>query len=278
MCEREIPLALFSYGGWFYGRLVTHGTKNVELRVAQHAVAADSAFCLRMARTMVAAKCRNSRTLLRRNHPSPSDEVLRSLELYARKALKAESLPELLGLEGSAARTYFGELGGAFKGEGARLGVFDLDGRNRRPPRDPVNAMMSFMYALLAKDCQLAVVNVGLDPLLGFYHQPRFGRPALALDLMEEFRSLVGDSIVLSVIGTGVLDAGDFLLREGSATLKPNARKKMLMAYERRMDQQVTHPVFGYAAQYRQIIEIQCRLLGRHLLGEIDRYPNFTTR
>jgi len=197
LLERCIPVSFLSYGGWYYGRATGIESKNVELRLAQHRAAADTAFCLRTARGLVASKARNSRTLLRRNHVAPPLLVLAELERLARKAEQAEVLDSLLGLEGTAARFYFGAFTGMLKGDAALSGGFDLDGRNRRPPKDRINALLSFAYSLLTKDFALTLSAVGLDPLLGFYHQPRFGRPALALDLMEEFRPLVADSVVI---------------------------------------------------------------------------------
>jgi CRISPR-associated protein Cas1 len=159
-----------------------------------------------------------------------------------------------------------------------RAGEFDLDGRNRRPPRDPVNALLSFCYALLTKDLTVALGAVGLDPLLGFYHQPRFGRPGLALDLMEEFRPLLADSTVLTAINTGTIRIGDFISAAGGVALKSDARRRLILAYERRMDQLVTHPLFGYRISYRRLLEVQARLLSRVLLGELPAYPSFRTR
>jgi CRISP-associated protein Cas1 len=164
------------------------------------------------------------------------------------------------------------------KGSDEVRAAFDLDGRNRRPPRDPVNALLSMVYSLLAKDLAVTLGAVGLDPLLGFYHQPRFGRPALALDLMEEFRPILADSVVVGAINTGAITPEDFLSAAGSVALRPAGRKKMLLAYERRMDQLVAHPVFGYRVSYRRILEVQARLLARVLLGEIEAYPSFRTR
>jgi CRISP-associated protein Cas1 len=275
LLERGIPISFFSYGGWYYGRASGFDTKNVALRVAQHRAAADSAFCLNLARGLVASKVRNSRTLLRRNHTSPDPVVLKELEHLARKAEGAEALESLLGLEGTAARYYFGAFTGMLK---RAAGAFDLDGRNRRPPRDPVNALLSFTYSLLAKDFTLTLGAVGLDPLLGFYHQPRFGRPALALDLMEEYRPIVADSVVINVLNNETITEDDFVIRSSGVALKPGARKKLILAYERRMDQLVTHPVFGYRISYRRVLEVQARLLGRLLLGEIESYPAFRTR
>lgn len=278
LLERGIPLAFFSYGGWFLGRSSGMDPKNVDLRMAQHRRAADPEFCLRMARGLVVGKIKNCRTMLRRNHAQPDDTVLFELEQLARKAAEAERLDELLGLEGTAARSYFGQFTGMLKGEAAAVGTFDLEGRNRRPPRDPINALLSYAYSLLSKDFAVTLGTVGLDPLLGFYHQPRFGRPALALDLMEEFRPLVADSMVIGVINNGVVDAGDFVSNGASVAMGPEARKKVLLAYERRMDQLVTHPVFGYRISYRRVLEVQARLLGRVLQGELESYPSFRTR
>jgi CRISP-associated protein Cas1 len=278
LLERNIPISFFSYGGWYYGRAIGHDSKNVELRIAQHRAAADRDLCLAFARGFVVSKIKNSRTMLRRNHESPDPVVLSQLDQLARKAGAAGALEELLGLEGSAARVYFGAFTGMLKGEAEALGVFDFQTRNRRPPKDPINALLSFTYALLSKDFALAAGAVGLDPLLGFYHQPRFGRPALALDLMEEFRPIVADSIVIGVINNGVLAGSDFVRTGDAVALKPAARKRLISAYERRMDQLVTHPVFGYRVSYRRVLEVQARLLGRVLLGELDAYPAFRTR
>lgn len=155
---------------------------------------------------------------------------------------------------------------------------FSFEKRNRRPPADPVNAMLSYAYAILAKDLTIACWMVGLDPFLGFFHQPRFGRPALALDLMEEFRPVIADSVVLTAINTGVVRASDFLRRGSAVALTPDGRKRFLQAYERRMDSLVTHPVFEYQISYRRVLEVQARLLGRWLLGEIAEYPSFLVR
>jgi CRISPR-associated protein Cas1 len=225
---------------------------------------------------VVVSKILNCRTLLRRNSVPADEVVLFELKQLARKASTAPSLDFLLGLEGSAARVYFGAFRGMVKH--TLVDTFDLDGRNRRPPRDPVNALLSFAYALLSKDVALAVAAAGLDPLLGFYHQARFGRPALALDLMEEFRPLVADSVVINAINTSVVSERDFLRGPGACSLTDDARKRFILAYERRMDHEVTHPVFGYRISYRRVLEVQARLLGRRLLGEIDEFPAFRTR
>jgi len=278
LLERNVPVSFLSYGGWYYGRATGFDSKNVELRIAQHRAAVDPEFCLRVARGLVASKARNCRTLLRRNHAAPPLVVLSELEQLARKAEATESLEALLGIEGTAARSYFGAFTGMLKGDAALSGAFDLVGRNRRPPKDPINALLSFVYSLLAKDFALALSATGLDPLLGFYHQPRFGRPALALDLMEEFRPLVADSVVIGALNGGSFGSEDFITHPSGVAMRPAARRRLLLAYERRMDQLIAHPVFGYRISYRRVLEVQARLLGRCLLGEIGEYPAFRTR
>lgn len=156
--------------------------------------------------------------------------------------------------------------------------AFDFAARIRRPPRDPVNALLSFLYSLLVKEIVVTLVGVGFDPYLGFYHQPRYGRPALALDLMEEFRPLVADSTVLTLINNGEVRRSDFIARAGAVALTDNGRKRVIEAYERRLDTLVTHPIFGYQISYRRVFEVQTRLLARYLLGEIPTYPAFCTR
>lgn len=275
LAERGIPVLLFSYGGWFSARIVGLDGKNVELRIAQHRAADEPTFCLELARTIIASKIRNARTMLRRNHAEPDSALLKQLEAYAKDAERAEGLPSLLGIEGSAARAYFGAFSGMFRASGLE---FSLEGRNRRPPKDPVNALLSFVYALLVKEIVLACTVAGLDPLRGFYHQSRFGRPSLALDLMEELRPILGDSVVIGVLNNGIVDASDFVVHREGVALSQSARKKVIQAFERRLEQEITHPVFGYAISWRRVLEVQARLLGRLLLGEIDAYPAMRTR
>ncbi len=273
-----IPIAFFTTGGWFIGRTVANDSNNVELRVAQYRAYLDEPWRLRLATALVRDKILNQRTLLRRNHPSPSPTTLFEMKQLARKAMAAESRPSLLGLEGTAARTYFASFTGMLKGSAAIAGTFDFNGRNRRPPLDPINALLSLAYSLLSKEWALTLQLVGLDPLLGFFHEPRFGRPALALDLLEPFRPIVADSVVLSLINNGEVTAKDFIVAPTGCMMKKHARRKLIAAYERRMGQLITHPTFDYRISYRRTIEVQARLLGRHLFGEIDAYPSFRTR
>ncbi len=280
LCEAEVPVCYFSMGGWFYG--ITSGmvTKNVMLRKAQFRLSEEEWFRLRLARRLVAGKIRNQRTMLLRNHVEPDERVLRELKEHAGKAEEAGSIESLMGVEGNAARLYFGQFAGMLKNEdGGEAGlVFDFDGRNRRPPRDPVNALLSLGYSLLAKDLTVTCYAVGFDPLVGFYHALRHGRPALALDLMEPFRPLVVDSAVIQAVNTRMVGGKHFVTSGGSVALTAEGRKAFFRAYELRMDGLVTHPLFEYRVSYRRLLEVQTRMLARVMEGEIGEYPVFVTR
>jgi CRISPR-associated protein Cas1 len=285
LCEQEVPIAYFSMGGWFYG--VTHGlgVKNIYLRREQFRLADVPGFCMRLARALVAGKIRNQRTMLQRNHVEPPRSALAFLKNMQQDAERATATDELLGIEGNAARVYFQHFAGMIKLDepgasppGMAEFTFDFNHRNRRPPRDPVNALLSLAYSVLSKDLTIVCHTVGFDPFLGFYHQPRFGRASLALDLMEPFRPLIADSAVLSAINTRMVTPRDFVRAGNSVALTPDGRKAFFRAYEQRMDTLVTHPIFGYRINYRRVLEIQARLLARVLTGELGTYPVFTTR
>ncbi len=282
MCFRNIPLSFFSAGGWFYG--LAHGMshKNVELRRFQFDAAGDPEKCLKLASAMVTAKIKNSRTLLMRNHQALPKEISTRLNRLASASKSAKTIESLLGIEGAAANAYFSQFSGMLKqrvqNQPDAEWVFNFNGRNRRPPLDPVNAMLSYAYSLLAKDLTVTALSVGFDPFMGFYHKPRFGRPALALDIMEEFRPIIADSAVISAINNGVVSLKDFTKRGPAVAFKDAARKKFIQAYERRMDSLITHPVFGYRISYRRALEVQTRMVGRVLSGELENYPGFRTR
>jgi CRISPR-associated protein Cas1 len=286
LCENEVPIAYFSMGGWFYGVTQGLGVRNIYLRREQFRLADVPAFCLRLARSLVAGKIKNQRTMLQRNHVEPPAGALSFLKCMMDDAQRAESLDVLLGLEGNAARVYFEHLPGMIKVDEpddstARSACefnFDFTRRNRRPPRDPVNALLSLAYSVLAKDLTIVCHTVGFDPFLGFFHQPRYGRAALALDLMEPFRPLIADSAVLSAINTRMVTPSDFIRTGEAVALTAGGRKAFFRAYEQRMDTLVTHPIFGYRVNYRRLLEIQARLLARLLTGEIADYPVFVTR
>lgn len=279
LCSAEKPIAYFSTGGWFYGLTQGLGLRNVFLRRDQFRRADDPAFCVRVAREIVATKIRNQRTLIQRNHIEPPARTLQILKQLSLAAQRTESLDVLLGIEGAAARTYFEQLAGMLKPDDDEASpVFDFTHRNRRPPRDPVNALLSMAYSLLVRDLTTICHSIGFDPFIGFYHQPRFGRPALALDLMEGFRPILADSAVLTVINTGMVDASDFVHVGPAVSLAASGRKALIRAYEQRMDNLVTHPLFGYRVSYRRVLEIQARLLARVVTGELPKYPGFETR
>jgi len=286
LCENEVPIAYFSMGGWFYGLTQGLSIKNIFLRREQFRLADVPAVALRLARSLVAGKIRNQRTMLQRNHVEPPARALALMKCLIEDAEQAMMMDELLGIEGNAARIYFEHFAGMIKnGEDeatARQGNthfrFDFVNRNRRPPKDPVNALLSLAYSMLAKDLHIVCHAVGFDPYLGFYHQPRFGRASLALDLMEPFRPLIADSAVLSAINTRMVTASDFVRAGNSVALTADGRKAFFRAYEQRMDSLITHPLFNYRVNYRRILEIQTRLLARVFTGELANYPVFVTR
>ena len=278
-------------GGWFYGITRGHGLKNVFLRIEQFRLARDPSQCLPLARRFVHGKIRNHRTLLMRNHLEPPEPVLLKLKRAAEDALAAESIEELLGIEGAAASQYFQQFSGMVKVEDDLPGLglplentkqrtfnFNFTHRNRRPPTDPVNAMLSLAYSVLSKDCTLAALAVGFDPYIGFYHPPRFGRPALGLDLMEEFRPLIAESTVLNCINNRVVTDKDFVRAGEAVNLTPPGRKRFFQTYEQRMSSLITHPLFDYKVSYRRALELQARLLAKALTGEISAYVPMVTR
>jgi CRISPR-associated endonuclease Cas1 len=237
--------------------------------------------CLRIAKGLVETKILNARTLLRRNWRDETEPgvLMDDLKRDADQATRASDLQELLGIEGAAAARYFGAFKHAIKRDmDAKTFVFDFTTRNRRPPTDPVNALLSFAYSLLARTWTIALTAVGFDAYRGFYHQPRYGRPALALDMMEPFRPLIADSSVLSAINNGEVRPSDFISAGGSVSLTNDGRKRFIGTFERRLSQEVTHPVFGYKLSYRRLLELHARLFGRFLLGDIKDLPSFTTR
>lgn len=276
LMEKGIPVVHFSTGGWFHG--MSHGTniENAYSRSAQYTVVADMRKRCEFAWDMVQVKVANQRALLLRNGSGDDKELaVASLARTIRGARSAETCPaslgEILGWEGQAASLYFAAFSSMLKtGE---LSTFHFNSRNRRPPRDPVNALLSFAYALLAKECMVSLWAEGLDPWWGLYHQPRHGRPALALDLMEPFRPIIADSVVITAINTGMVGPRDFVTNANGCTMLPSGRKGFLRAWEQRLDQLYTHPHFDYRCSWRTIMRIQARLLTRWLRGDIPTIP-----
>jgi len=243
---------------------------------AQFAVAADPHRCLMFARETVAAKGANQRTLLRRNATVPEGTLRDMADLIARVP-DIQNVEQLLGIEGSIAAAYFRHFAMMLRPRDFDA-EWDFNKRNRRPPRDPVNAMLSFGYALLTKECTVALLAEGLDPWWGLYHKPRHGRPALALDLMEPFRPLIVDSAVVTAVNTGMVRVSDFTRSNAGCMLNTTGRKAMIRAYEGRLDLLVTHPLFDYRCAWRAIIRLQARLLARWLRGDIPEYQSMVTR
>lgn len=274
--DAGVAVLWFTHGGWFSGFAQGMPAKNVAVRMRQHRAAAIGA--PHIAQAIVSGKIRNQRTLIRRHGGAEAGRALVQLAALAHQASAENQLSSLLGIEGTAARIYFDRFTSLLRPSVALGAGPTFDGRNRRPPTDPVNALLSFCYAMLVKDCTVALLAAGLDPYVGLYHQPRFGRPSLALDLAEEFRPLVGDSVVLTLVNNGEASAGDFVVRAGGVALTNGGRRGVVAAYERRMRTELIHPVFHYRATYRRSLEIQARLLAAVLVGDLAEYRPLTTR
>jgi CRISPR-associated endonuclease Cas1/CRISPR-associated protein Cas4 len=280
LMRRGIPVSWHSFGGWFIGHTVGIGHKNVEIRTAQYKTSFGEQACLRIAKALVGAKIQNQRTFLRRNWKSEQsfEPIAEGFQQDLRAVQRARDLQSLLGAEGNSAARYFGNFSKMISRREDGLAQFDFQKRNRRPPTDPVNALLSYAYSLLVRAWTITLGAVGFDPYRGFYHQPRYGRPALALDMMEPFRPLIADSSVIQAINNGEVRPSDFLSAAGSVALTDDGRRRFITTFERRMSQEITHPLFGYRVSYRRLLELQARLLARYLLGEIPEFPSFTTR
>jgi len=275
LMQRGIPVLHFTHGGWFQGICQGMSHKNVELRIRQFEWSRDPEKSLKIARSLVFGKIKNCRTLVKRNNPESSEGALEKLTSLSMEAKNASSMQSLLGFEGSAAEVYFGLFAGMLKSGASE---FSFQNRNKRPPQDPANTVLSYLYGILAKECFVTLLAVGFDPYLGFYHQPRYGRPALALDLMEEFRPLIADSIAVTLFNNRELDQADFVRTGIGISLGSDAKRKVLAGYEQRIQLEISHPLFGYKVSYRRVLEIQARLLARVLAGELVDYPAFVTR
>ncbi|MBN1138090.1 MAG: CRISPR-associated endonuclease Cas1 [Anaerolineae bacterium] len=282
LLEAGVGLTLISHGGELLGRLVPPTPKNIPARQAQYATARDPAFCLRVSQAIVAGKLRNSRAMARRvlrdrlaAGGSDGEAARAHIAAIARclKALpEAATLDTLRGLEGQAARAYFAVWGQAFSGELA------FERRSRRPPQDPVNALLGLGYSLLTQNLATACEVVGLDPYDGFFHADKYGRPALALDLVEEFRAIVVDSLVRLLVNKRLLGAGDFVEREGGVYLKRAGLRTFFAQYSHRLNARVIHPHYGRTLSYQQCFEVQARLLRQVIEGQLDAYPPFVVK
>lgn len=277
-------LVWMSQAGRFKCRLSGPVTGNVLLRKAQYEAQGDMQSTFDISRSIVAGKIRNTRTVVLRaareadDPPDRAalDEAANFLAASLRAAARARTLEEVRGVEGRAGRVYFDVFGRMVR---ADREAFSFNGRNRRPPRDRVNALLSFVYALVRGDCVSACEGVGLDPQFGFLHALRSGRPSLALDLMEELRPVLADRLVLSLINRQQLTARDFDPRPGgSVSLTESGRKTVLSAYQTRKQKEVRHPVVGQSVPLGLVPHLQARLLARHLRGDSEAYLPFTPK
>ncbi|MFP2960438.1 type I-C CRISPR-associated endonuclease Cas1c [Myxococcus sp. 1LA] len=281
--EAGIHVSFFGMTGRFLARVEGVPGGNVLLRRQQYRAADDQGRSLAISRALVTGKLGNARRFVlhaKRDAMPERQEVLaeaaRRLSEHLRAVSRAEDLEQVRGLEGIAARDYFESFPSLLK-KGAS--GFEFDGRNRRPPRNPLNAMLSFGYALLAQDCAGALAGVGLDPAVGFLHEDRPGRLSLALDLMEEFRAPVVDRLVFSLVNRGQLRPGDFRTEAaGAVLLKDDARKTFLVAYQEAKQVGVRHAFLGQETTWGMAPHLQALLLARHIRGELDGYPPFAMR
>jgi CRISP-associated protein Cas1 len=285
LAESGIALVLLNTNGRFMARLEGAVSGNVLLRQSQHRLAIDDpARALALARAIVAGKVKNQRQVLLRgsreakneDDRAPLERAAQDLAASLRSLPATDHLDTLRGIEGQAARTYFEALNRLVRAD--RREAFAMNGRSRRPPRDRMNALLSFLYAMWMNDCRSACEAAGLDAQVGFLHALRPGRAALALDLLEEFRPFA-DRLALSLINRAQVDADDFDLREGGAvTLHDDARKTVVVAFQERKQEPLTHPLLAEPLALGLVPLVQARLLARCVRGDTDAYLPFTTR
>jgi CRISPR-associated protein Cas1 len=278
--ESNVGISYLSENGKFLARVQGAQQGNVLLRKAQYAYADNELQSLKIARPIIAAKVANYRSLLQRhqrNHPDDCPDSVASAASTMGNRLadiqKSITLDELRGHEGECANVYFGVFGSLIT---AQQEDFTFTQRSRRPPLDPANALLSFLYAILANDVRSALETTGLDPQVGFLHQVRSGRPSLALDIMEEFRAYLGDRIMLNLVNLKQVTKKDFEIREsGEVRMSDDARKTLLTAYQKRKQEEITHPFLGEKMTVGLLPHVQAQLLARYIRGDIPEYPPF---
>jgi CRISPR-associated protein Cas1 len=276
LADRGIPIAFLSSAGRLVAMVDPLDSVSAEIRRAQIRKLDDPRACLELSRALVAAKIANQRTLLMRNHAALPESVPRDMAHEAERALRATTLDALRGHEGQAAALYFAHFAGMFKGPLAA--EFDANGRQRRPPPDPINSCLSLAYTMLTHECVSALRLARLEPSIGGFHTSRPGRPAFALDLMEPFRPLVADSVAVSAFNRGELTEGHFLRAASGCALTDAGRRAFFNAWGRRMDTEVTHPVFEYRLSYRRMLVLHARMIAAWLVGEVPALAFLTTR
>jgi CRISPR-associated protein Cas1 len=274
LLKEGIDLTYLSSRGTFRGRLQAPHSRNIYLRWAQYERGRDHAFQLGVARSIVAGKIANARTqclrFQRGGHVQDIDGVLRRLDDLRNQAARAD-LPGLRGMEGAAAGLYYAVLRHV-------VNELEFPRRTKRPPRDPISVLLSFAYTLLLNTVLAAVEMVGLDPYLGFYHAEKYGRPALALDLMEEFRPIVADAVVAAVVNKKLVTREDFSDDLGDLRLSPRGQRRLLREWADKMNDEIAHPHFDYSATYSRCIELQARIMAKVIHGELPEYLPFRTR
>ncbi len=277
--ESGVGLSFFTEFGKFQAQVVGAPKGNVLLRSTQYRWADDEDKSVSVARLMIAAKVGNCRAVLmreQRNHGANDalEQAAQHLAAMLGNIRHARSVPQLMGLEGEAARVYFGVFSSLLRAQD-----FKFSGRVRRPPVDPVNALLSFAYVLLASECASALAGVGLDPYVGFLHQDRPGRKSLALDLMEELRAPLADRFVLTLINRGQMKLNDFVIEaSGAVRLNDVARKSLLTAYQDRKKESLKHPYLEQSIELGLLPHAQALLLARHLRGDMKNYTPFVMR
>jgi CRISPR-associated protein Cas1 len=275
LLEAGVGVSLISRGGKLRGRLAPPTGKNIPLRHRQYARAQDPAFCLAVARAIVLGKLRNQCTLARRicrGHPEVDEEGVWAIKEAISKVKTAGGMASLRGIEGRAARGYFGVWRQAFPD------AWRPEKRVRRPPSDPLNALQSLGYTLLTENLISACEIVGLDPYDGFFHAEKYGRPALALDLMEEFRSVIVDSLALILVNKGMLSLDDFRFSGPRRVyLSSSGLRTFFEQYAKRINTRVKHPTLGKRLSYQQCFEVQARALRKTIQGQGSYLP-FRTR
>lgn len=285
--ESGVTVTYLSKHGRFLARVEGPVSGNVLLRRAQYRLADDAAAAVPLVRGLVVGKILNQRTVLRRalrDHGQSLDDVAacaleraqEHLTSIARRASALTSIEGLRGIEGEAAASYFAVFDHLIRPPEPAL---RFRARSRRPPLDPVNALLSLLYTLLVHDCRSALETVGLDPAVGFLHRDRPGRPSLALDLMEELRPVLADRLALTLINRRELDKADFrILESGAVLLQEEARKRVLVAWQERKKEELQHPYLNERAPLGLMAQLQAQLLSRHLRGDLDAYPPFLWR
>ncbi|KAA3628866.1 MAG: type I-C CRISPR-associated endonuclease Cas1 [Proteobacteria bacterium] len=285
LADEGKSLVLLEDSGRFKARLEGPVSGNILLRQAQHRAAGDRAFVVKVSRAVVAGKLKNSRSVVLRGAREAS--TLKEAETLTRKAQnlaaslratkEAPDLDTLRGIEGEAARGYFEALNLVIKPNAREY--FVLNGRTRRPPRDRFNALLSFLYSMLMNSCRSALEVAGLDPQLGFLHAVRPGRAAFALDLQEEFRSVIADRLALTLINRGQVTVGDFDEREGGAVmLNEQGRRKVVTAWQERRQDEVTHPILETSMPIVLLPLMQARFMARTVRGEMEGYVPYLAK